>query len=316
VTHRGQAVRGDETAIEAKRPQSIVRERSKRLQVHDVLHVVLEEEIQCLRMTGPMGPPQADGIETAQPRGLLAPVDAEILLDRLEPAEETEAAERPHHVEVDLVQGHAGERFAEERHVEPGAVEGHEQLRPRKRVRQVLEVVSLDEAPFSMAIEHAHDGHRIAAEGEPRRLDVQERDMVSEVRPGSPMLPGRQGPREVAMAASVQRLHRSLELRLDPFPEARSDPRRHSAGHDIVPSTDAGPPQTLFRPIADAGDVDERFLEHPGNTSWPRRDIPCGEVAEPRKSTYSKRSHGRACSRCGTATDSPASGRWIRATVA
>src|SRR5207245_10462197 len=98
ATQRGQAVRGDETGIEAKRPQSIVRERGKRLQVHDVLHVVLEEEIQCFRMTGPMGPPQADGIETAQPRGLLAPVDPEILLDRLEPAEETEAAERPHHV--------------------------------------------------------------------------------------------------------------------------------------------------------------------------------------------------------------------------
>src|SRR5439155_438467 len=119
-----------EPAVQAERPQALIRELRERLQVHDVFHVVLEEKIQGVVITLAVRAPEPHRVEASEARRLLAPNDPHLGFDRLEATDETESPQRMHEVEVDLVQGHSRERLPQERHVEARAVECYEEFCP------------------------------------------------------------------------------------------------------------------------------------------------------------------------------------------
>src|SRR5205823_11790850 len=129
-----------------------------------------------------------DRIEPSQGRGLIAPRDPNLRLDRLEAPEETESPERVEQVQVDLVEAHPRKRLPEEGHIEAGVVEGHEELRPRERGREVLQVLPLHERPLPAAVVHAYDREGTAADREAGRLDVEVGDVPPKILPCPPAI--------------------------------------------------------------------------------------------------------------------------------
>src|SRR5207244_3629623 len=126
--------------------------------------VVFEEEIQRVVIASVAGAPEPDRIESSEARRFLAAQNPDLRLDRLEAADESEAPERMDEVEVNLVQMHARERLAKERHIEPRAVEGDEELRVFQGRRELFQVVALDERSSRRTVVHPNHSDRIPAQ--------------------------------------------------------------------------------------------------------------------------------------------------------
>src|SRR5712691_7214008 len=117
------------------------------------------------------------------------------------------------------------------------------------------------------------------------------------------------------MPPSAQGLIGPCDLVGDAMRDARGEAAGFRGLGEVVPRADPAPPETLLRPVAHTGDVDERLAQHRRPRSRRARDSPCGEVREGAEKPYSRGPDGRACSRSGTATDSLESGSWRRPTV-
>src|SRR5256712_13121259 len=118
-----------ESAVQAQRTQTFVRELGERLQVYDVFHVVFEEEIQRVVIARVECAPEPGRVESSEARRLLTAQNPDLGLDCLEAADESEAPERMNEVEVNLVQMHPRERLAGEPHIEARAMEVYEERR-------------------------------------------------------------------------------------------------------------------------------------------------------------------------------------------
>src|SRR5438876_1747914 len=188
LARRRQPIRRDEAAVEAQGAESLVGELRERFEVHDILHVVFEQEIQGVVVARVVRVPQSDRVEPRKARGLFTPQNSDLGLDRLEAADESEAPQRMEQVEMDLVQRHPRKCLPEERDVEPCAVERDEEFRSSHRGGEVFEVVPLDKGAFPRAVKHPDDGDRIPADREARRLDVEEGDRMPEFAPRPPMV--------------------------------------------------------------------------------------------------------------------------------
>src|SRR3990172_3153412 len=258
------AVRGHEALPEPEGSEPRVGNPRERLQVHDVLQVVLEEEVEGGSVPALVRTPEADRVESAEALGGLGPREADPALDPLEAALEPEATQGIEEVHVDLVKPHPRERGPKEGHVEPRPVERHEELRAVEGLGQLLEVRAPDEGHRPAAVVQADDGHSVPARGEPRRLDVQVGDPIPELWEGAPVLPRGQVRRKVPVPSVMEGRLGPLDLPPHGLRESTWQVVREAAAADVLPRAPPCAPEPRLRPLAPPGDVEARLAQHGG----------------------------------------------------
>ena len=156
--------------------------------MNDVLGVVGDQLLQGRAVASQIPRPQYGGVVAVNVLDRLIPANPEFPFDRFQSTPVSQAASDPSQIDVDGWQPDILEGEPQEAKVEAGAVESDNDRILFQTIRQILEILPIDEHLVAVPIEKPHHRDGIENRREAGRLNVKENSSGCKLRKESPGL--------------------------------------------------------------------------------------------------------------------------------